>query len=126
MTGEAQPDSILVNAGFTLAGRVIAAFLFNLVPGMVFLYKGTDWADKLVAPSDESDAYVEFTALLSIGLTLLGYYFIVSGLAGVVGGIVSVALADEFGRDFAWKQSSSSFALLVSGVVVATIGHRAG
>jgi hypothetical protein len=126
MTGEAEPDSILANAGITLGARMLAAFLFHLVPGMVFLYKGADWADRLVGPSAETGSYIEFTALLSIGLTLLGFYFIVSGLAGVVAGIVSVALADEYGREFAWRQSASSIVLLFSGAIVAAIGRRAG
>ena len=125
-TGEATPHTIAMNAGITLGVRVLAALFFNLIPGVVFLYKGTDWADRLVAPSGEANSYIEFTALLSIGLTLLGYYFIVSGLAGVVAGVVSVALADEYGREAAWRQSASSIALLVSGAVVSAIGRRAG
>lgn len=123
---DAGPSSILAHAGIALGLRLLAAFLFDLVPGLVFLYKGTDWADRLLAPADEPSSHIEFTALLSIGLMLLGCYFIISGLAGLVAGIVSVVLADELVRGFAWRQAASSITTLLCGAVIAIAGHRAG
>lgn len=124
-TGEVQPSTFLSNAGASLVVRVAAGFFFNLIPGGVLLYYGAAWADRLVPPMGEAESYVEFTALLSIGLTLLGYYLAVSGIAGLAAGAVSVGFADEYGREFAWRQTASSIAMLVSGVVVAALGRRA-
>lgn len=124
-TAGSQPSSFLSNASVSLAIRAAAAFFFNLIPGAALVYYGSAWADRLVPPTGEAESYVEFTALLSIGMTLLGYYFVVSGVAGLVAGVVSVVLADDYGREFAWRQTASAIAMLFSGVVLAALGRRA-
>ena len=78
----------------------------------------------MLPPSDTSRSHIEFAALLSIGLTLLGYDFIVLGLAGAVGGAAMAAMSEKLVRQLVLEQSISSVVKLVSGFVLVYLGLR--
>ncbi len=122
--GEYEASGALAALSTSAAARILGAALFHLVPGIVFLLKGETWADRLVPPGEESGAYIEYTALLAIGLTLLGAYFLVIGLAGTLGGIVRIALADEYMRESAIEYEIYAFVQLVCGAVLVQLGRR--
>ena len=105
--------------------RIVVAAAFELAPGLFLLRKGPEWADRLVPPGPEGQAYIEYTALLSIGLTLLGYYFVIYGGAGVLGGLVGLAFADEFTRSLALRNEIHSVAMLAAGAFLVVLGRRA-
>jgi hypothetical protein len=125
-TGDAGPQSILADAGLTVGLRILTGLLFKVLPGAVLLYKGSDWADRLLPPTSDAVSQIEFGALLSIGLMLLGCYFMISGFTGLVGGVVFVAFTEDYAREYAWRSLASSLAMLVSGALVAAVGRRAG
>jgi len=125
-TADTTTESIFTTLGFTLAAAAVAGFLFNLVPGLLLIWKGQGWADRLVPPTKESSTSLEFKTLLSVGLVLLGVYYLVAGVSGAIGGAMLVSITDEFGRENAWTRLASSVAMLVAGGIVAIVGRRAG
>lgn len=125
--GETNLGPVLGHAVVTLALRVLVATVFNLIPGTVLLLKGPDWADRLITPTDAAGSYIEFTALLAVGSTLLGYYFLIGGLAGLAGSLVAIGAAGhEVERTFIIRQSGEWAAKLIGGLVLIALGRRAG
>ena len=112
-------------AVLALGSQLAFSGLFTLVPGVVLLYNSTRWADRLLPPSESPGVEIEFKALLAIGLSVLGFYFTVSGLGGLAGAAVSIALADEYTRQFGWPQLATSSISLFAGVVLVLSARRA-
>jgi len=68
---------------------------------------------------------VEFLALLSIGLTLIGYFFVVTGAAGLIAATAAFAFSNGGGTTLGWQTSAPSSARAVAGVVLIVLGRRA-
>ena len=122
--GDATGDMLLTQGAIVLASRFGAALIFELLPGLIIVSKSTAWADRLVPPADEAVSHIEPRALLAIGLILLGLSFLVTGLAGTAGSVVAAILADDLGRELAWRQSASALVMAVAGGVLVLVGYR--
>ncbi len=100
--------------------------LFNILPGWLLISRSQRWAHRLVPETNEPAAYIEFTALLRIGLFLVGCYFTIRGLAGSVGSGLTIFLADSTVREYVWSQSASSLVTLAAGIGTLLWSRRAG
>ncbi len=89
-------ESFLEYFAFALLTGAVSGLLFQIAPGYFLISRSRDWANRLVPPADEAASYIEFTALLRVGLTLLGYYFLIFGLGSLLGFVLTAGTAVAF------------------------------
>ena len=125
----ASPDVSLGTTVWTTARgfaiQAVGAGVLTLLPGLLLIKLSATWADVLFPRTDSDASTIEFKALLAIGLTVLGYSFVVSGLSGVVGGIVVMVSGPDLGFGFGRFQFSTAAVALLCGLGLCLAGHRA-
>jgi hypothetical protein len=105
--------------------HALGAGIFTLGPGLILIAYSSAWADRLFPPSVDDTARIEFRALLAIGLTILGYYFVITGLGGVVSSVIIFASGPDMGFNYGGAQLGSALVSLVCGAALCIAGRRA-
>ena len=98
---------------WVVGGGAVIGALFQVLPGWFLITRAQQWADRLLPANDETQTYIEFTALLRIGMTLLGYYFVVLGIS-LIASYGAIAVVSQFTTD---GYSSTGVAELGDGIV---------
>jgi len=111
--------------GLAVAGGVVAGLLLNVLPGWWLVSRSQALADRLLPSSGEAATYVEFTALLRIGLFLVGCMLTIDGLGGGIGAAVKVALSESVMPEFDYPPLVAPIATLVGGLVLIIWSRRA-
>jgi hypothetical protein len=115
-------NSSLVSLGMAFVG----VLLYGVLPGTILIAKSGAWA-KAWFPEAPAFTEIPLTALVSVGLLLLGINFGVEGLAGVIGGVVRILTSEDWTHwtlAYAFGSVAASVVSLVAGVGLFLLGKR--